>query len=137
MFIEVIVCVLLLFSVISLFISWISLNLQLEFRENAIELFSTLTKPSNDTTQVMKSIRDIEEFLSQLMQVMGNPFQMLAATHGARILDRIFPPKVEAPDLRNENNRGDSSLLPPTPSGEPWQDVEQPQNVEEAEEVPE
>ena len=110
--------------------------MQLEFRESAIELFSTLAKPSNDTTQVMKSIRDIEDFLSQLMQVMGNPFQMLAATHGARILDRIFPAKIEKPE-ENFENRRDGSILSQPPSQEAWQDADQHQNAEEAEEAPE
>ena len=98
-----------------------------------VDILSDLSQPSNDTAKIMRTVNEIQEFLSQLMQVMGNPFQMLAATHGARILDRIFPPKVEP----MQEDRGDSSLLPSTPSAEAWQDVDQHQNVEEAEEAPE
>jgi len=132
-FIEVLLGIISVISILSLLISWISLNLQLEFRNGVVDILSDLSQPSNDTAKIMRTVNEIQEFLSQLMQVMGNPFQMLAATHGARILDRIFPPKVEP----MQEDRGDSSLLPSSPSEEAWQDADQHQNAEEAEEVPE
>ena len=57
---------------------------------------------------------------------------MLAATHGARILDRIFPPKIEKID----KNHGDGSLLPKSASDESWPE-ENRLNEEEPEEIPE
>jgi hypothetical protein len=131
-FIEVVLIIIGLISLISLLLSWISLNIQIELREGLIQMLKNVSNPTDDLSHVVRSIEDIQDFLSQLMQVMGNPFQMLAATHGARILDRIFPPKHTP---MNENH-GDGSLLPDSPSPDPWP-AENRQNAEELENVPE
>lgn len=136
MFVEVLVGVLALFLFINLVISWINLNLQLELKDDMVEamqnLVSGLPNSSSNMNQVVSQINDIQNFLSELMQVMGNPFQMLAATHGARILDRIFPPKVE-PTI----NRGGGDLLPASPSEEAWQEENRQENEVTADAQPE
>ena len=132
MFIEAVLVIIGLISLVSLLLSWISLNIQVELRAGLIEMLQNTTAPTDDLSHIVKNIEDIQDFLAQLMQVMGNPFQMLAATHGARILDRIFPPKIEKID----KNHGDGSLLPKSASDESWPE-ENRLNEEEPEEIPE
>jgi hypothetical protein len=131
-FIEAVLVIIGLISLVSLLLSWISLNIQVELRAGLIEMLQNTTAPTDDLSHIVKNIEDIQDFLAQLMQVMGNPFQMLAATHGARILDRIFPPKIEKID----KNHGDGSLLPKSASDESWPE-ENRLNEEEPEEIPE
>ena len=132
MFIEAVLVIIGVISLVSLLLSWISLNIQVELRAGLIEMLQNTTAPTDDLSHIVKNIEDIQDFLAQLMQVMGNPFQMLAATHGARILDRIFPPKIEKID----KNHGDGSLLPKSASDESWPE-ENRLNEEEPEEIPE
>lgn len=121
MFVEVVVSVIVLFLFINLVISWINLNLQLELSKGLFDFFENMPHPSNSLASVADQITDIQNFLAELMQVMGNPFQMLAATHGARILDRIFPAKIEkASD--NFQNRRDGSILDESTSPDLWRE---------------
>jgi hypothetical protein len=89
--------------------------------------------PSNLIGSVSKKINEIENFLSELLKIMGNPFQMLAATHGQRILDRFFPAKTDFQG-NPAAERGQDSLLSPSTSGEAWQDEGAQENQHQDEE---
>jgi hypothetical protein len=120
----ILICV---FLVINLLLSWINLNLAFEIREGLIVFAESLPKTSGNPETVLRKINDIENFLREMTDAMGNPFQMLAATHGSRIIEHFFPPKIEP----LEQQRGDGSLNAELPSPATWQDVEQNLNAEE------
>jgi len=123
--IEIGIVVILVFLVINLLLSLANLNQSLELRNAIIEIMQK-SNPSNIVSGLNSRINEIHEFLSELLKVMGNPFQMLAATHGARILDRIFPSKMtNAPQKMS-----DDPLLSESPSGDAWQEEGQNLNVE-------
>jgi len=121
-FVEVVVSVVLVFLFVNLVICWINLNLQMELRNGLFDFLENMPQPSNSLGAVADQISDIQNFLAELMQVMGNPFQMLAATHGARILDRIFPAKIEPRDQNFSENRRDGSILGESPSPGAWRE---------------
>lgn len=121
MFVEVVVSVVLVFLFVNLVICWINLNLQMELRNGLFDFLENMPQPSNSLGAVADQISDIQNFLAELMQVMGNPFQMLAATHGARILDRIFPAKIDNFNSNVENRR-DGSILDESTSPDPWRE---------------
>ena len=122
----VLICV---FLVINLLLSWINLNLSFEIREGLIAFAETLPKASSSPAIVLQKINDIEQFLREMTEAMGNPFQMLAATHGTRIIEHFFPPKIEP----IPQTRGDDRLSAELPSPVTWQDAEQNLNAEEVE----
>lgn len=151
MFVEVVIGIVCFISLLNLVISWINLNLQIELKDGLIEFMKQSQRPTGEIRTVVQRIDSIHDFLEQLMNVMGNPFQMLAATHGARILDRIFPPKIQGVGVDDQETGVRSSENDPllqedwghddisnqTQSGTSWQDAEQNQNAEEVEEAQE
>ena len=68
-------------------------------------------------------------YAQEMTDAMGNPFQMLAATHGSRIIEHFFPPKIEP----IPQTRGHDDLSAELPSPATWQDAEQNLNAEEVE----
>lgn len=92
-----------------------------------------IPKTTSSPAIVLQKINDIEQFLREMTEAMGNPFQMLAATHGTRIIEHFFPPKIEP----IPQHRGDDDLSAELPSPATWQDVNQNLNAEhvEAEEL--
>ena len=93
----------------------------MELRNGLFDFLENMPQPSNSLGAVADQISDIQNFLAELMQVMGNPFQMLAATHGARILDRIFPAKIDNFNSNVENRR-DGSILDESTSPDLWRE---------------
>lgn len=136
MLFEVILGVLSVICLLNLLISWINLNLIAEIKEGFVEFLHTTQPSSNTLRNVASQITEIENYLAELMNVMGNPFQMLAATHGARILERFFPPKIE-PVNPDDLGSGHDALLSTSTSGETWQDARHPQNEGEVDAQPE
>lgn len=142
MFVEVVVGIVCFLSLLNLVISWLNLNLQVELKDGLIEFMTQSQRPAGDIRGVVQRIDSIHEFLEQLMGVMGNPFQMLAATHGARILDRIFPPKIQPHDQENgvidknlQLNRRRDDISNETQSEGAWQDANPEEKHREGEEV--
>ena len=132
MLFEILLGVVLLFSVINLLLCWLSLNLQVEIREGFLAYLESQPNASSNLNAVAKKINDIENFLREMTDAMGNPFQMLAATHGHRIIEHFFPPKIEP--LVDPDRQSDHDPLLSTPSSATsWQDVEQNLNAEEVE----
>jgi len=131
--IEVGIIVICVFLVINLILSWINFNLSFEVREGLVVFAESLPKTSGNPQIVLQKINDIENFLREMTEAMGNPFQMLAATHGSRIIEHFFPPKIEP----IAHNQGDDDLSAALPSPDPWQDVEQNLNAEEVEVIKE
>ena len=132
MLFEILLGVVLLFSVINLLLCWLSLNLQVEIREGFLAYLESQPNASSNLNAVAKKINDIENFLREMTDAMGNPFQMLAATHGHRIIEHFFPPKIEP--LVDPDRQSDHAPLLSTPSSATsWQDVEQNLNAEEVE----
>ena len=132
MWIEVLLGLVCLFSVINLLLSWLSLNLQVEIREGILQFIQSQPNHSSNFHSVAKKINDIENFLREMTEAMGNPFQMLAATHGSRIIEHFFPPKIEP--LDNSQMKSDHDpLLSTSSSPQTWQDVKQNLNAEEVE----
>ena len=129
MLIEASIILICVFLVINLLLSWINLNLAFEIREGLIAFAETLPKSTSSPAIVLQKINDIEQFLREMTEAMGNPFQRLAATHGTRIIEHFFPPKIEP----LEQQRGDGSLNAELPSPATWQDAEQNLNAEEVE----
>ena len=137
MWVEVILGVVCLFLLLNLVLSWINLNVSFQMVQEIQHFLDSHRDPSNLIGSVSKKINDIESFLSELLKIMGNPFQMLAATHGQRILDRFFPAKNEFHG-NPAAERGQDSLLSPSPSGEAWQEkgAEENQHQDEEEAQP-
>jgi len=132
---EVLIGFVLLFALLNLVISWINLNLQVEIKEGIIEFLQRQRSPAGEIQGVIKRIDDIYDFLEQLMGIMGNPFQMLAATHGAKILDRIFPPKIQPIPNDSEEQRSHGAISNQSSSQGAWPDEEVPPNQDVDEET--
>jgi|TARA_R110002110_G_scaffold113441_1_gene281669 hypothetical protein len=120
--IEVLLGVVLFFLVINLIISWLNLNLSVQTVTEIQEFLDNHSNPSNMIQVLSRKIGDIEQYLADLMKVLGNPFQMLAATHGQRILDKFFPPKIEG--IPDHTQRSQEPLISAPSSDEVWQEQE-------------
>lgn len=131
MWLEIGIVFCLVFLVINLLLSLANLNQSVELRNALIEIMQK-SNPAGIVSGLNSRINEIHEFLAELLKVMGNPFQMLAATHGARILDRIFPMKQKMQDL-SKNKISDNSLLGESPSEDAWPEENQSQNEEQEE----
>ena len=130
MWLEIGIVFCLVFLVINLLLSLANLNQSVELRNALLDIMQK-SNPAGIVSGLNTRINEIHEFLSELLKVMGNPFQMLAATHGARILDRIFPQNFNSPG----SNKSDDPLLSQPPSGDAWPEGNQSQNAEVIEDL--
>ena len=130
MWLEIGIVFCLVFLVINLLLSLANLNQSVELRNALLDIMQK-SNPAGIVSGLNTRINEIHEFLSELLKVMGNPFQMLAATHGARILDRIFPQNFNSPGSK----KSDDPLLSQPPSGDAWPEGNQSQNAEVIEDL--
>ena len=130
MWLEIGIVFCLVFLVINLLLSLANLNQSVELRNALLDIMQK-SNPAGIVSGLNTRINEIHEFLSELLKVMGNPFQMLAATHGARILDRIFPQNFNSPSSK----KSDDPLLSQPPSGDAWPEGNQSQNAEVIEDL--